>query len=139
MWVVATWAKYLSISVILQKGSEADKRTLPVMKLSNRPRPVGLKRRNGSAMAEQIVVGGNQRQRRRRGPNNTVNAALSDNDSSERSNNRGGGRIRVTDDSAVTIGAEVEVRAEHVAAVNATKTKESSDETRCGHRRQLKN
>jgi hypothetical protein len=81
-WVVATWAKYLSRSVILQKGSEADKRNLPVMKLSNRPRPVGLKRRNASAMAEQIAVGGNQRQRRRRGPHNTVNAALSDNDSS---------------------------------------------------------
>jgi len=58
--------------------------------------------------------------------------------SMSRSNNRGGGRIRVTDDSAVTIGAEVEVRAEHVAAVNATKTKESSDETRRGHRRRLK-
>ncbi len=43
-----------------------------------------------------------------------------------RSNNRGGGRICVTDDSAVTIGADVEVRAEHVSAVNATKTKESS-------------
>ena len=52
------------------------------MKLSNQPRPVGLKRRNASAMAEQIAVGGNQRQRRRRGPHNTVNAALSDNDSS---------------------------------------------------------
>ncbi len=59
--------------------------------------------------------------------------------SMSRSKNRGGGRIRVTDDSsAVTIGAEVEVRAEHVAAVNATKTKESSDETRRGHRRRLK-
>ncbi|KAI2489681.1 hypothetical protein MHU86_24909 [Fragilaria crotonensis] len=51
-----------------------------------------------------------------------------------RSNNRGGGRIRVTDDSAVTIGAEVEVRAEHVSAVNVTKNKESSAETRRGHR-----
>jgi hypothetical protein len=51
-----------------------------------------------------------------------------------RSNNRGGGRIRVTDDSAVTIGADVEVRAEHVSAVNARKTKESSAETRRGHR-----
>ena len=41
--------------------------------------------------------------------------------SMSRSNHRVGGRIRVTDDSAVTIGAGVEVRAEHVAAVNATK------------------
>ena len=51
-----------------------------------------------------------------------------------RSNNRGGGRIRVTDDSAITIGADVEVRAEHVSAVNVTKNKESSAETRRGHR-----
>jgi hypothetical protein len=82
-WVVATWANYLSRSVILQKGIDADRRKMPVMKLSNRPRPVGLKRRNGPAMAEQIVVGGNQRQRRRRGPHDTVNTALSDNGSSE--------------------------------------------------------
>jgi hypothetical protein len=54
-----------------------------------------------------------------------------------RSNNRGGGRIRVTNDSAVTIGAEVEVRAEHVSAVNETKTKESSVETRRAHRRRM--
>ena len=46
------------------------------------------------------------------------------------SNNRGGGRIRVTDDSAVTIGAEVQVRDEHVAEMNATKTRESASETR---------
>ena len=38
----------------------------------------------------------------------------------------------------VTLGADVEVRAEHLSAVNATKTKESSDETRKGHRRRLK-
>ncbi len=50
----------------------------------------------------------------------------------------GGGRICVTDDSAVTLGAEVEVRAEHVLAVNATKTKESSVETCRGHRRHIK-
>jgi hypothetical protein len=53
-------------------------------------------------------------------------------------NGGGGGRIRVTDDSAVTLGAEVEVRAEHVSAVNATKTKESFVETRRGHRRRMK-
>jgi hypothetical protein len=79
-WVVATWANYLSRSVILQKGSEADKRNLPVMKLSNRLCPDGLRRCNGATTAEQIVVGGNQRQRCRCG---CVNAALSDNDSSE--------------------------------------------------------
>jgi hypothetical protein len=38
-WAVATWAKYLSRSVIRQKGSEADKRNLPVMKSFNRPCP----------------------------------------------------------------------------------------------------
>ncbi len=32
-WVVATWAKYLSRSVILQKGNAADKSNLPAMKL----------------------------------------------------------------------------------------------------------
>ena len=76
------------------KGSTADKRGLPVtMKLSNRPYPVGLKRCNGAAMAEQIVVGDDQQQRRRcrhrcrhrcrrAGPHNTF-IALSNNDSSE--------------------------------------------------------
>jgi hypothetical protein len=53
-------------------------------------------------------------------------------------NRGGGGRFRVTDDTAVTIGADVQVRAEHVTALNTTKKKESSDETRKGHRRCLK-
>jgi hypothetical protein len=81
-WVVATWAKYLSRSVIFQKGSDADKGNLPAMKISNRPRPAGLKHRNGAAMAEQIDVAGDQQQRRRRGPHDTINV-MSDNDSSE--------------------------------------------------------
>ena len=55
-----------------------------------------------------------------------------------RANRTGGGRIRVTDDTAVVLGADIEVRAEHLSAVNATKTKESLDETRKGHRRHLK-
>ena len=42
-------------------------------------------------------------------------------------NTWGGGRISVPDDTAVTVGAEVEVQAEQVSAVNATKeTKEIS-------------
>jgi hypothetical protein len=53
-------------------------------------------------------------------------------------NGGGGGRIRVTDDSAVTLGEEVEVRAEHESAVNATKTKESSVKTRRGHQSRMK-
>jgi hypothetical protein len=47
----------------------------------------------------------------------------------------GGGRFRVTDDTAVTIGAGVLVQAEHVTGLNTTKKKERSDETRKGHRR----
>jgi hypothetical protein len=51
----------------------------------------------------------------------------------------GGGRFCVTDDkAAVTIVANVQVRAEHVTALITTKKKESSDETRKGHRRHLK-
>ena len=68
-WVVATWATYLSRSVILKKGSEEDKRNLPAGNLSNRPRPIGLKRRSGAAMAEHIAAAGDQPlRRRRRGP-----------------------------------------------------------------------
>ena len=54
------------------------------------------------------------------------------------SSRNGGGRIRVTDDSVVTIGTSVNVRDEHINALNATKAKESADETRKGHRRRLK-
>ena len=55
-----------------------------------------------------------------------------------RNNDRGGGRIRVTDDTAAIIGADVQVRAEHAMALNATKSKESTPATRKGHRRRLK-
>ena len=51
----------------------------------------------------------------------------------------GGGRLRVTDDTAITIGAEVEVRPEHLRALNVTKTKENAEETRKTHRRRIKN
>jgi hypothetical protein len=50
----------------------------------------------------------------------------------------GGGTFRVTDNTAITIGADVQVQAEHVTALNTTKKKESSDEKRKGHRRCLK-
>ena len=53
-------------------------------------------------------------------------------------NRGGGGRFRVTDDTVVTVGTDVQVRAEHVTALNATKKKESADKTRRGHRRRLK-
>jgi hypothetical protein len=50
----------------------------------------------------------------------------------------GGGKFRVPDDTAVSIGADVQVRAEHVTALNTTKKKESSVEMGKGHRRCLK-
>jgi hypothetical protein len=53
-------------------------------------------------------------------------------------NRGGGGRFRVTDDTVVTVGTDVQVRAEHVTALNATKKKESADETRKGHCRRVK-
>jgi len=53
----------------------------------------------------------------------------------QRANRTGGGRLRVTDDTAITVGAEVEVRPEHLRALNVTKTKENAEETRksCFH------
>jgi hypothetical protein len=50
-----------------------------------------------------------------------------------RGSNRNGGRFRVTDDTAIPIGVDVEVRPEHLRALNATRTKENADETRKGH------
>jgi hypothetical protein len=81
-WVVATWAKYLSRSIILKKGTDDDIRNLPAMKLSNRPRPIGLKRRNGAAMAVAEIAGPQQRRRRRRGPH-TADLLDESDDSSE--------------------------------------------------------
>lgn len=87
-WVIATWPKYFSRSVIIQKGSNADKANLPAsMNLSNRPHPAGLKHRNGAAMAEQIgdvAEAGVQQQHRRhrRGPHDAINIQ-SDNSSDE--------------------------------------------------------
>ena len=56
-----------------------------------------------------------------------------------RGNRTAGGRVRVTDDTAIPVGAEVEVRPEHLTALNVTKTKENADETRKTHRRRIKN
>jgi hypothetical protein len=50
-----------------------------------------------------------------------------------------GGRIRVTDDSFATIGADVEVRTEHTSALNDTKKRENATKTRSEHRNRLKN
>ena len=51
---------------------------------------------------------------------------------------RSGGRIRVTDDSFATVGADVQVRHEHATAVNETKRRENDVKTRRGHRNRLK-
>ncbi len=47
-WVIATWAKYLSRSVIVKKGTDNNKQHLPVATYLNRPRAPGLKRRRGT-------------------------------------------------------------------------------------------
>ena len=52
--------------------------------------------------------------------------------------NQQGGRICLADDSFDNLAPEVQVRAEHIHAVNATKTKESADETHKSHRRCFK-
>ena len=55
------------------------------------------------------------------------------------SSRKASGRFRVTDDTFDTIAPGVlVVRAEDTLAVNATKTRESADNTRKGHRRHLK-
>ena len=55
-----------------------------------------------------------------------------------RCNGSEGGRLRVTDDSTNIVGTSVEVRPEHLSALNVTKTKQNADETRKGHRRRIK-
>jgi hypothetical protein len=54
------------------------------------------------------------------------------------SSGKASGRFRVTDDTFDTIAPDVAVRPEHILAVNATKTRESADNTRKAHRRRLK-
>ena len=49
-----------------------------------------------------------------------------------------GGRIRVTDDSFDTVGANVQVRDEHTSALNATKQQENARKTRNEHQNRLK-
>jgi hypothetical protein len=51
---------------------------------------------------------------------------------------RGNGRIRVTDDTFATVGADVEVRNEHTSALNDTKLRENAIKTRHEHRLRLK-
>ena len=51
---------------------------------------------------------------------------------------QGGPRHYVNDGTALTIGTDVVVRAEHLNALNVTKTKSSQTQTRRGHRRRIK-
>ena len=53
-------------------------------------------------------------------------------------NRNRGGRFRVTDDTVIPIGVDVEVCPEHLRAMNATRTKENEDEPRKGHRCRIK-
>ena len=75
-WVIATWAKYLSRSTIMKKGTEEDKQHLPVATYLNQPRAIGLKRRNGAtANAHQD---GNDERRRRHGPHTAIDIPIDD-------------------------------------------------------------
>jgi hypothetical protein len=66
-WVIATWARYLSRSMIMQRGTERDKSNLPAPTHFNRPRPARQTRRVPN---QQNVVAAEQpaQRQRRRGP-----------------------------------------------------------------------
>ena len=68
-WMIATWAKYLSRSVIMKKGTDSDKQHLPVATYLNRPRAAGLKRRRGAAVNRPQQQPERQR---RRGPHTAI-------------------------------------------------------------------
>jgi hypothetical protein len=70
-WVIATWAKYLSRSVIMKKGTDNDKQHLPVATHLNRPRAPGLKRRRGTN-ATVTCLAQQPKQQRRRGPHTAI-------------------------------------------------------------------
>ena len=81
-WVIATWAKYLSRSMIVKKGTEEDKQHLPAATYLNRPRAVGLKRRSG-ANVNAIRQEGNDGRQRRRGPHDATDIPDDESSSSE--------------------------------------------------------
>ena len=70
-WVIATWAKYLSRSMIMKKGTDDDKQNLPAATYLNRPRAAGLKRRRG-ANAGAIRQEQPAERQRRRGPHTAI-------------------------------------------------------------------
>jgi hypothetical protein len=63
--VIATWARYVSQSMIMQRGTEQDKSNLPAPTHFNRPRPAGQKRRGPN---QQNVVAAEQPAQRQRRP-----------------------------------------------------------------------
>ena len=79
-WVIATWAKYLSRSMIVKKGTEDDKQHLSAATYLNRPRAIGLKRRSGTNAVRQD---GNDGRHRRRGPHDAIDIPPDNNSSSE--------------------------------------------------------
>ena len=56
-WVIATWARYLSRSMIMQRDTGQDESYLPAPVHFNRPRPAGQKRRRPN---QQNVVAAEQ-------------------------------------------------------------------------------
>jgi hypothetical protein len=72
-WVIATWAKYLSRSTIMKKGTEEDKQHLPAATYLNQPRAIGLKRRNGANPNAVVHQDGHdERRQRRHGPHSAI-------------------------------------------------------------------
>ena len=79
-WVIATWAKYLSRSMIEKKGTDEDKAHLPVATYLNRPRAVGLKRCRGANVT--TINGAQPERRHRRGPYTAIQVVLPNDNSS---------------------------------------------------------
>jgi hypothetical protein len=70
-WVIATWAKHLSRSMIMKKGTDDDKRHLPATTYLNQPRAAGLKcHRGANAVANRQEPPAEWQ--RRRGPHTVI-------------------------------------------------------------------
>jgi hypothetical protein len=63
-WVKATWARYISQSMIMQRGTEQDKSYLPAPLHFSRPRHAGQKRRGPNRQNALAAEQPAQRQRR---------------------------------------------------------------------------
>ena len=79
-WLIATWEKYLSRSMIENKGTEEDRAFLPAATYLNQPRAAGPKRRRG---ANAVAINRAQPERQhRRWPHTAIQVALPNNNSS---------------------------------------------------------